>query len=493
MLSEITSWFEGDTLPNVLWLCGAPGTGKTTVAWSLISELEKQQRCAGAFFFIQNQHTPYQLWTTLAYKMAQFHPAIKGEIYKALTRENDVLDLDDIQATFEKLIAGPLRVLDARLSSRSPIFLVDGLEQCGQSYNGYQTLLDTLIRWLSLPRHCKLIVTSRPQGDITKLFEGKDVKRLELLTGDDSDYETIGDVRTYLTHRFSEMRKQDKSIPDNWPDYDALSGLAEHAGGSFKWAAIAVDGIQAAGGDRERHLTTILECGTTTKFDSLDLYFEEVLSMAFDGSSPEAFRATVGTIALSKGSLTMADLGQLLQDRFPSDSGMSLEDLCYKLLPMVSIKDEKKFVKLRHKAYRDYLVDAKRCTGSFHIDRAKAHRNTTISCLKIMQRGLKFNICGLKSSYRRNDEIEDKQLLIDRCIPSHLAYACQFWADHLREVSLTEKRDTEIVNLLRNFLNFHLLYWLEVLGLLSTSNMASKSLLTAAEWLEVYTRRFYHR
>ncbi|KAH8993139.1 hypothetical protein EDB92DRAFT_1855060 [Lactarius akahatsu] len=484
LLLDIISWFESVTEPNVLWLSGAPGTGKTTIAWSLISELEKQQRSAGEFFFRQNQHTPYQLWTTLAYKMAKFHPAIKREIYKALTRENNVPDLNDIQVAFEELIAGPLKALDTRLSSRGPILLIDGLEQCGRGYAVYKTLLDTLLQWLSLPRHCKLIITSRPQGDITKLFDGKDVKCLELLTGDDADYETNNDMRTYLTHRFSEMRKQDRAIPENWPEYDALSRLAEHASGSFKWAATAVDGIQDAGGDRERHLTTILEGGTTTKFDSLDQYLEEALSMEFDGNSPDAFRATMGTIALSKEPLTLADLEQFLQDRFPSNSGISLEDMCYKLLPIISIEGETKAVKLRHKAYKDYLIDAKRCTGSFHVDQAKAHRNTTISCLKIMQQGLKFNICGLKSSYRRNYEVEDRQSLIEKCISSHLAYACKFWADHLRGVSSTEKRDTEIVNLLRNFLNFHLLYWLEVLSLLSTSNIASKSLLTAAEWLE---------
>jgi hypothetical protein len=231
---------------------------------------------------------------------------------------------------------------------------------------------------------------------------------------------------------------------------------------------------------------------TELRPNPLDQYFEEVLSMAFDGNSkaPVTFHATMGTIALSEETLTMADLEQFLQDRFPSVSGLSLEDMCYKLLPIISIKGEEKAVKLRHRAYKDYLIDSKRCTGSFHIDRAKTHRNMTISCFKIMEQRLKFNICELKSSYHRNDEIEDRQSLIEHCIPSHLAYACRFWADHLRGVSSTEKRDTEIVNLLRTFLNFHLLYWLEVLSLLKKSNMASKSLLTAAEWLEVYIRGF---
>jgi hypothetical protein len=320
-----------------------------------------------------------------------------------------------------------------------------------------------------------------------KAFEGKDIKRIELLTGEDVDFGTGDDVRTYLYHRFAEMRKQDKSIPESWPDYDAIYKLANHTSGFFKWAAVAFDAIEASG-DRERHLTTITESGTTTVFDHFDQYLEDILRMAFNTSPTETFRAIMGTIVLSKQSLTMGDLEHFLQYRFPPTFEVSLHDMCSKLLPIISITGESRTVKIRHNAYKEYLIDPKRCTlldNAFLIDRSKAHRKMTISCLKIMQQGLKFNICGLKSSYKMNYEIETKDALVDKCIPSHLSYACQYWADHLRGIASTEKRDTDIVNLLRNFLNFHLLYWLEALSLMSESSLASKSLLIAAEWLEV--------
>ena len=123
----------------------------------------------------------------------------------------------------------------------------------------------------------------------------------------------------------------------------------------------------------------------------------------------------------------------------------------------------------------------------------------TILCLKVMQQELKFNICGLKSSYRMNNQVENKESLVEKCIPSYLAYACQYWADHLRGITAVEQRDTDIVYLLRSFLNTQLLYWLEVLSLLSKSYVAPKSLLMAAEWLEVSSiamlsfRRYYRR
>lgn len=484
LLSKITAWFDDFGEPNVLWLCGAPGTGKTAIAWSLLAELERQQRSAGYFFFRQSQHSPDQLWRSVAYKMAKFHPAIKKEVYNAITKEDGVL-LDDVQWTFENLIAAPLKALDARLLIRAPVILIDGFEQCGQAYSTWQAAVDSLPQWLSLPRRCKLIITSRPQSEIEKAFEDKDIKCMELYTGDEVDSYTEDDVSAYLYHRFAEMRRQDKSISEDWPDGDAISKLANHTKGFFKWAALAIDNIEGSG-NRESQLKTIVEDGTTFAYYFIDYYLQEILDMAFGYSQFETFRATVGTIVLSMQPLSMGDLEYFLRNRFPSSSGGSLEATCYKMLPFISIEGENKTIKVRHRAYKDYLTDSKRCTRSdFLIDRSKTHRKMTISCLKIMQQELKFNICGFKSSYRMNSEVEDRDTLIGKCISSLLAYACQHWADHLRGIASTEKRDAEIVTLLRNFLNSNLLHWLEVLSLLSNSSIASKSLVSTAAWLEV--------
>jgi hypothetical protein len=490
VLSKVITWFDDRSAPNVLWLCGAPGTGKTTISWSLIAELKRQQRLAGVFFFGQREYTPFKLWPTVAYQMASFHPAIEAEIHDAIaTRTNDTLGSDDVNSTYQKLVSDPLTAANGLLSDRGPVFLIDGLEKCSRDpEKSWDALLETLAQWpSSLPRHCKLIITSRPQSDITHVFGCRDFKRIDLLTGDDVDGHTDDDVRTYLYHRFAEMRKHDNSIPENWPDYDAISKLVEHTRGFLRWAAVAVNGIKEAAGDRKRHLAAIIQGGTTIKFNDFDPYLEKILGAALGSSPSEAFRATVTTIALSKQPLTMADLRLFLQSRFPYSSRLAgfPDDMCYKLLPFVSVEGESKTIKIRHQAYKDYLIDSKRCTLFNGAFRSKTHRKMTITCFRIMQQGLKFNICGLKSSYKMNREIEGRDALVEKCIPSHLAYACQHWAHHLRGIDPTEKRYTAIFDLLRKFLNYQLLYWLEVLSLLSKSHLASTSLLAAAKWLEV--------
>ena len=164
--------------------------------------------------------------------------------------------------------------------------------------------------------------------------------------------------------------------------------------------------------------------------------------------------------------------------------------VCSSLLTVVQDRGSR-VVQFSHLSVKEFLT-SNRLAASIvetlryhHIALEPAHVMMTISCLKIMKRGLKFNICGLKSSYKMNNEVEDIFALVGRCIPSYLAYACQYWADHLLGIASGEKRDSDIVNLLRNFLDFHLLYWLEALSLLFRSHIASKSLLIAAKWLEV--------
>ena len=519
--SKITAWCDADSAPNILWLCGAPGTGKTTISWSLIYELKRQQRCAGFFLFREGEYTPSELWRTMAFEMAKFHPAIESEIHTIVTNGTlDKLDLDDVEVAFSNLVSGPLKKANLSPFGYIPVFLIDALDQCRRSQdNSWEILLDILSKWSSLPYHCKLIITSRHQIDIAKAFNGGGIECVELLTGDSAsvDNSTKEDVRAYLKYRFDEMKRQDKSLSDRWPNSDDISRLIDHTKGSFKWAAVAADSIQDAS-DKVKRLTAIIEGGTRTKLDHLDDYLENVFKVVFEdnpfnnfetnsheeSSSDDSnnhsygvFQEIMGAIALSKQPLTMADLEYFLQDHFPPSSKVSVEDVCHRLLPIISIEGG---LMIRHNAYRDYFIDSKRCTLIDDEFEGNMHRKMTMQCLKIMQKKLGFNICGLKSSYLMNDQIEDKDL-IKNCIPSNLAYACQYWADHLHGIIAVEQRDAEIVDLLQNFLKTQLLYWLEVLSMLSKTHVAPSSLILAEQWLEASStsiamfsfRRYYRQ
>jgi len=133
-----------------------------------------------------------------------------------------------------------------------------------------------------------------------------------------------------------------------------------------------------------------------------------------------------------------------------------------------------------HTSFRDFLVDESR-SGKFHVELPLGHQSLAIACLETMKSGLQFNICHLETSYLYNKDVPGLATSIKNTIPTHLSYSCQFWADHLQNIS-THSRVLQAVN---EFMNNRLLYWLEVLSLIGEVGTASSALAAVTEWSQV--------
>ena len=88
-----------------------------------------------------------------------------------------------------------------------------------------------------------------------------------------------------------------------------------------------------------------------------------------------------------------------------------------------------------------------------------------------MAEELRFNICGLSSSFIRNVDVEDLRNSIATDIPPHLNLACCTWTYHITQIRALEPA---LVQMISNFFRFHLLFWLEVMSL--TKRSAEKAL-----------------
>ena len=104
-----------------------------------------------------------------------------------------------------------------------------------------------------------------------------------------------------------------------------------------------------------------------------------------------------------------------------------------------------------------------------------------LSCLKVMQTELRFNIFQLETSHLPNVDIPDLTSRIKKFIPSHLSYSCRFWSDHLQ----TNAIDVDTVEAVKKNLQARLLYWLEVLSLLKEINIASQALMSIQKRVRV--------
>ncbi|KIJ43482.1 hypothetical protein M422DRAFT_169940, partial [Sphaerobolus stellatus SS14] len=85
-----------------------------------------------------------------------------------------------------------------------------------------------------------------------------------------------------------------------------------------------------------------------------------------------------------------------------------------------------------------------------------------------MNHELKFNILGLeKSIFNKDIENLEKQILDS--IPKSLQHACLYWAEYYADVNVNDETS---MNCLMEFLQEHLLHWLEALSILTATHRA---------------------
>jgi hypothetical protein len=148
---------------------------------------------------------------------------------------------------------------------------------------------------------------------------------------------------------------------------------------------------------------------------------------------------------------------------------------------MSSVLETHSLLRISHQSFSDYLLDDKACSPAFHINLDNWSQALAIACLNTMEAGLKFNICGLDSSYIRNESIPNLTSRVETYIHPELLYSCRFWTEHLSD----SQYDDELYLKIQGFMDNRFLYWLEVLSLCKQMNQASGILGSLSNWISV--------
>jgi predicted ATP-dependent serine protease len=79
IFEEIDKWLGDVNEPNILWLRGGPGAGKSTIASSMVSKLTERGRSVSYFFFRRGDvalSDPAIVWRTVAYDLTLNFPRL---------------------------------------------------------------------------------------------------------------------------------------------------------------------------------------------------------------------------------------------------------------------------------------------------------------------------------------------------------------------------------------------------------------------------------
>jgi hypothetical protein len=473
---------------NILWINGSPGAGKSAIASTLVSNLTKCQRLGSSFFFKRGDailSDPTVLWRTVAFDLTQFHPNLRDGVIEFLKRPN--FRQSDIMLHFECMIE---ELLVKNQSLGLPVIVIDALDECGSddSQSAHRRiLLDTLARWSRLPRSFKLIVTSRDQHIPDWFYDHQLCRRITLETGDTISRETRNDIRIFFKQSFKNIRPR-FGLASTWPDSQEFDRLTERAGGLFIWAKTAMAFMEETRGNHSpAEKLKLIIAGHLGKHDNIDILYRQILEFSFRDAEDvmfELFRAVFGIIIVTKAPLHRDDLKHFMGS-LGDGNEWRINVILYNLSSVIQLDSS---LRLRHLSFAEFLTDAERCRDTrFLVVQNEQHHQLALGCLRIMKTGLKFNICGLETSYVRNDDVADLSERIATMIPSRLQYSCRFWAAHLCQLTSGLGHFGSLLKEVRDLFCIRLLYWLEAMSLIKEVPASLVALLTMAqlEWIKV--------
>ena len=446
------------------------GTGKSTIARTFTRTLTEQRLFVANFFFSRGRgdlsHTG-KLFSTVAFQLAASCRPLKRLVCEAIA-EHDNIARQSMRDQWTKLIHQPLIKLSGHL--QSPLFIVvviDALDECGRQ-NDIPTLLQLLREVKDLRTvQLRVLVTSRPETPIELGFR--------TIPGDvheDFKLHTISpavvrhDIAIFLRHELSKIR-EGRSLPLGWPGEQKLEILVERSSGLFIYAATVCRFVQDPKWLPAKRLDIVLRGGDNGQSPTqrLDEMYVQILKSSVIGECSgeekpilsQRFKDTVGPIVILFDSLSGVALTGLLPN-LSEVIDITLESL----KSIVNVpEDQSSPIRLLHPSFRDFLLDRDRCSdGSFWIDEGKTHHDIAQQCLDVMSKTLKRNICHLQTPGTLRSQIEST--IVNRYLPPHVQYACQYWVGHLQKGSPDPHNSTQVYDFLRD----HFLHWLEALSLM---------------------------
>jgi WD40 repeat protein len=390
-----------------------------------------------------------------------------------------------IEASLSKLINPP--------PDQTLVIIIDALDECGglegPLSSDRKALLQALKRWPQLPKHFKLIVTSRGEGDITRILSDIctpiDIPSGNSITDNlkaQASIDASEDIRTFLKERFTEIRVSLTPLPPNWPGEDVIDNMVCRAAGNFMWATTAAKFIESDLDPQDQLSSIMGDTPESLSNPSQSLYslYSTILTTSFgkfseDSSRAKMLRAVLGTIVLAR-----RPLHDVEYTRLPTTKPVSLTMVASIRDRLHAVLDQGPSLRFVHKSFDDFLL-SNDCPPEYAIKIDETQCLLTELCLTTMSAELCFNICGLETSFLKNVDVPDIETRVRDGVSTLLSYSCCFWADHLVRTPF----DEQLMGTVKDMILDKLLYWFEVMSLLKEITRVSHSLLSVLNWSTV--------
>jgi len=495
VLRDIENWIYNPKAPQIFWLAGMAGTGKSAIAWTVCSRASADAKIifGGSFFCSRSTGLVAQrdvrcVVPTLAQLLARQSPQFSEALADELARNPEVLH-KQVTAQIEQLLYKPMLALK---DSHVPIvFVIDALDECGgqtsvsgtedaESHRIVSEMLEALVTFShsSTKPLVKFFVTSRPETHIrdTPVSDVTFSTVLRLHTV--NKQQVTSDIRLYISTKLWSSSQLRSRFTEE--DVNTLARLCD---GIFIVAATALRYALGAGIDfavvRFRTLLNStrdgLGSGAAVPLDHMYALIMAEAARVHESEVAELpdLQRLLASILSARMTLSVAALADLLD--LPIDD---LRASLSRLHAVVHIPDNEGEPGLRtlHASFGDYLFG--RAPSHTRIPHSLGHNTLARACLHVMAKRLHFNISQSRSSYERNLPTRADTITLS------LEYACIQWTYHAANPSTPSTLDEEIDIIFRP----RFLFWLEVMSVLAQIQRATAMLIYMAASVSSLTK-----
>jgi NACHT domain len=417
LLQEIYNWANGQNSPSIFWLSGLAGTGKSTIARTLVAKYSDTGGIAGSFFFSRDggdgghlRHAR-RFVTSIAVQLASNVPTLKRIICDAITEHSDIASRS-LREQWRHLVLSPVSKL-AGSSYQSPyILVVDALDECDGD-NNIQIILELLAEVRSLEGvRLRVFLTSRPEIPIRRVFltnrpkipirhgfyQIPEAEHKDFVLHNISPSIVDHDISIFLEYTLSVIG-QDWLLDAAWPGAEVIRCLVQIASGLFIWAATACRYIREGKLLAAERLKTILkESSTAGAVTEPDKHLNEIYTVVLKRSvSPEhtdgekeilykRLREIIGSIVILFLPLSMSSLGKLIYvpKEYINQTLLELHSL------LDVLNDQTRPLRIHHPSFRDFILNSDRCSDpNLWVDEKQAHQTLADNCIRLMSVFLK--------------------------------------------------------------------------------------------------------
>ncbi|KAL0948619.1 hypothetical protein HGRIS_010428 [Hohenbuehelia grisea] len=447
VLKELREWMIDASSPQILWLTGLAGKGKSTIAKTLARHAH-DNNILGASFFCSRNHAARSdsvyIIPTFAEQLSARFPESSTEFYEAI-ENNPGVGYRSRSEQLKCLVMNPFR--SAISTCETPILLlIDALDEVDKDPSQPSSLLLALLSAITQLPNLKVCMSSRPEYPIRSELqplaaEGR-VRILDL--GDLQPTEVDEDIQQYISSYLQYTLRFPRSSVDACAQ--DIARLVKRSAQLFIFASTAIKTLRR-NYDLHEQLTDIIA------YDGIDRLYESILTSALANLSPteRAKRARLlGILVLLRQPLPPAALAQL--------SGFSTTHVRILLDPfhsVVAVPDpsdgnDDGVVRIIHQSFRDFLVE--RCSiADMRVVSTASEKEISLQLFRVME-----DLAQV--------ELDEDNLLSDPTKDPFAEnilcrYACYNWADHLACVTAPLIGADDVETAFGHFIRQHCWKW----------------------------------